>query len=118
MEYHWPGNIRELENSVERMVLLSEGPVIDDGFVAAMLPIPGRALHVPPPAQAPAPAVHHHHDHGDGKILTKSDITGLEREAIVEALEECGGVKAQAAKKLGMTVRQIGYKIKKYGIES
>jgi transcriptional regulator with GAF, ATPase, and Fis domain len=46
----------------------------------------------------------------------KDKIINLEREAILEALKECNWVKAQAAKKLGITERMIGYKIKKYGI--
>ena len=102
---------RELENSVERMVLLSDGETIDASFVTLMLPtlackVPGIPEPTPPGAVV---------DHG--KILTRDDIADLEKEAILEALEECGGIKSRAAKELGMTVRQIGYKMKKYGID-
>ncbi len=47
----------------------------------------------------------------------KNKIEQIERQAIIKALEECGWVKAQAARKIGITERMIGYKIKKYVIE-
>jgi Nif-specific regulatory protein len=46
----------------------------------------------------------------------KDKITDLEREAIIEALRESNWVMARAARKLGITERMIGYKIKKYGL--
>jgi Nif-specific regulatory protein len=47
----------------------------------------------------------------------KDKIESLEKVAILEALEHCYGVQARAARKLGITERMIGYKIKKYGIK-
>ncbi|HET6516035.1 MAG TPA: helix-turn-helix domain-containing protein [Thermodesulfovibrionales bacterium] len=46
----------------------------------------------------------------------KDKISDIEREEIVNALRECNGVMARAARKLGITERMIGYKVKKYGI--
>jgi len=46
----------------------------------------------------------------------KDRINELEREEIVRALRQCNGVKAKAARQLGITERMIGYKVKKYGI--
>ncbi len=46
----------------------------------------------------------------------KDKIKGIEREEIINALKECDWVMARAARKLGITERMIGYKIKKYGI--
>jgi len=46
----------------------------------------------------------------------KEKVRDLEREEILSALRECNGVMARAARKLGITERMIGYKIKKYGI--
>ena len=46
----------------------------------------------------------------------KDKIKDIEREAILKALEECEWIQARAARKLGITERMIGYKIKKYGI--
>ena len=53
----------------------------------------------------------------NAKILTKNDLMGMERETILEALKESGWIQAKAAKKLGLTTRQIGYKIKKFNID-
>jgi len=50
-------------------------------------------------------------------IALKKKIESLEKEAILKALRECNWVKTRAAKKLGITERMIGYKIKKYKIE-
>jgi Nif-specific regulatory protein len=47
----------------------------------------------------------------------KDLIKGIEKEAIVNALKECKWVKAKTAKKLGITERMIGYKVKKYQIK-
>lgn len=46
----------------------------------------------------------------------KEKVAEIEKEEIINALEECNWVMARAAKKLGITERMIGYKIKKYGI--
>jgi Nif-specific regulatory protein len=46
----------------------------------------------------------------------KDKIVDIEKEAIINALNECNGVIAKAARKLGISERMIGYKIKKYGI--
>ena len=47
----------------------------------------------------------------------KEKISDIEREEIVKALSECNWIMAKAARRLGITERMIGYKIKKYGIE-
>jgi Nif-specific regulatory protein len=46
----------------------------------------------------------------------KDKIKDIEKEEIINALMQCGGVMARAARRLGITERMIGYKIKKYGI--
>ncbi len=46
----------------------------------------------------------------------KDKLEEIEREEIAKALEECNGVRARAARRLGITERMIGYKVKKYGI--
>jgi Nif-specific regulatory protein len=53
---------------------------------------------------------------GDKMDSLKEKIRELEREEILNALRECGWVMARAARKLGITERMIGYKIRKYGI--
>ena len=49
--------------------------------------------------------------------MTKATLHELEKEAIIQALIENRGIQTKAAAQLGMTPRQIGYKIKKYGID-
>ena len=95
--YHWPGNIRELENCIERAVLLCSDDVI-------------RSEHLPPSLQMVdrAPA--------ETKPSLTEIIANKERELIVDSLKKSGGRQRDAAKDLGVTERILGYKIKKYGI--
>jgi len=95
LEYHWPGNVRELANLVERLVILSDGEV--------------KPEHLPEYVRRGEP------------LTAKGDLPKLieetEKEKIIEALEKTGYVKSRAAKLLGYTLRQLDYRIKKYGIE-
>ncbi|MEZ7197654.1 sigma-54-dependent transcriptional regulator [Pseudodesulfovibrio karagichevae] len=95
LEAHpWPGNVRELENTLEAALVFCHGDVIE----------PGDLQLEAPPAGAPA---------ASGTSLSLEDN---ERETIIRALEAAGGVKKDAADRLGISRRAIHYKIKKYGI--
>jgi Nif-specific regulatory protein len=93
----WPGNVRELENTIERTVVLSNRGVID----AADL----KMLTAGGPVVATAS--------GDGLPGTVHDI---ELRMLREALEATTWRQAAAARRLGITPRQIGYRIRKYGL--
>ena len=95
--YHWPGNIRELENCIERAVLLCDENVI-------------RSEHLPPSLQMIDPA-----EHKEKRTLPQI-IENKERELIVDALKKTGGRQKKAALELGITERMMGYKIRKYDI--
>lgn len=99
--YPFPGNVRELENILERAAALCDGPVI--GTHDLYLP----QTETPPPAgQGPNPAV------------PLEDYLGkIEREAIVKALDETRWNRTAAARKLGMTLRALRYRLAKLGIE-
>jgi transcriptional regulator with PAS, ATPase and Fis domain len=98
MLYAWPGNIRELENAVERMVVVSEQPVI--GLEHAPEEIRGFAL--------PGASVFRE---------TIDTIAGdSEKRLIVEALEKTGHNRTRAAELLGISRRTLQYKIKKYSL--
>jgi two-component system response regulator PilR (NtrC family) len=97
-EYPFPGNIRELENILERSVTLFEGESLqaDD-------------LHLPQQPASPSTAE---------EIKPLDDMMEkVEREAIIKALEETRWNRTAAAKKLGMTLRSLRYRLEKLGIE-
>jgi two-component system, NtrC family, response regulator PilR len=104
--YSFPGNVRELENVLERAVTLSTGGVItaDNVRVRATVRSAPEPQHVVQPAVAGSGAL------GD-------QLEDIEREAIVKALEKTRYNKTAAAKLLGMSFRALRYRIKKLGIE-
>ncbi|MGQ9571031.1 MAG: nif-specific transcriptional activator NifA [Thermodesulfovibrionales bacterium] len=97
MGYNWPGNVRELENTIERLVVMSNGKSIEPSD----LPLNLRLLSSKGVLQ---------------KESLKTGIEDMEKSSILLALEESNWVQAKAARRLGITSRQIGYKMKKYAI--
>jgi Nif-specific regulatory protein len=98
LNYNWPGNVRELENTIERLVIMCSSDIITSSDLPVALSI--RRVKIS----------------GSGTTL-EADIQEIERTNILSALEKTGGIQARAARLLGITPRQIGYKIKKYGLE-
>ena len=104
-QYHFPGNVRELENIIERAATLCVGGVID----AADLQLRPRKQHsteLPINTTAVPP----------GENLGDA-LEDIERDAIIRALEQTRYNKTKAAALLGMTFRSLRYRIKKLGIE-
>lgn len=97
----WRGNVRELENAIQRAVLLAHSEIID----TADFLIDGRSDrgHVTP-EQLPGGAAS-----GSGSLYD------IEKEVILRTLKECDGNKTLAAKKLGVTVRTVRNKLAEYG---
>lgn len=95
--YHWPGNIRELENCIERAVILSTDMVI-------------HSYHLPPSLQSAQST------NTEPTTTLGAALSRLEKELIVEVLKITGGNMAAAARQLGITERQIGLRIHHYGI--
>jgi Nif-specific regulatory protein len=98
MSYHWPGNVRELENCVERAVILSTDDVI-------------HGHHLPPSLQTAEASGTKYSGSLEGAI------DNFEREMVIEALKSSRGNMAKASKALGITERQMGLRVEKYGIE-
>ena len=93
--FEWPGNIRQLQNEVQRAVLLCEGSTVDatDLSITAVKTNP------------------------DGQDTNFTLLEGVERNAIIQMLKETGGNKLEAAKRLGIGRQTLYNKIKAYGIE-
>lgn len=120
--HEWPGNVRELENCLERAAVLSEDGKIDVDLIrfpttrnrsggkmqqAGMAPLPEpllRSATVNPNFEPISPS-------------SESDPNQSEKERVIAALEQAGWVQAKAARILGMTPRQIAYRIQTLNIE-
>ncbi len=95
--FDWPGNIRQLQNEIQRAVLLCEGPDVD----AADLSVSDIRM-VP----------------SEGHDTSFTLLEGVERNAIIQMLRETGGNKLETAKRLGIGRQTLYNKIKAYGIET
>jgi two-component system response regulator PilR (NtrC family) len=99
LTYGFPGNVRELENMLERAVTLCTSGAISDGDLH---------MRTTTAATAPNPAA-------GGNL--GNQVEDVQRQAIIEALEKTRYNKTAAAKLLGLSFRQLRYRIKKLGIE-
>ncbi len=112
MDYEWPGNVRELQNLIERLVIMADQDKVrvadlpsymtaEPEFKASL----SNSEIVQPPQFPPEKA----------RRIMRS-LKDIERQEIEESLRRHGWVQARAARELGLTQRQIGYRIKKYGL--
>src|ERR1700704_413507 len=103
MRYNWPGNIRELENTIERAILLAEGR----GIASIDLRL------------GEAPTTSGSRDHASVVRIPPTGIAleDIERHALVEALKMSNWVQKDAAELLSISPRVMNYKIKTLGIE-
>lgn len=110
MAYDWPGNIRQLANTIERAVILEEGNRIN----IANLALPPRRKGNNGNDQPVVIEKRRHSDRLGGG--DNPSLAGHERDLIIRALEECLWVQKNAALKLGISPRALNYKIRKWGI--
>ncbi len=110
MSYSWPGNVRELQNLIERLVIMADNDLVKRTDLPSYLldepeeKAAGKYA-VTPTEREPLPAK---------RIKSLRD---LEKKEVEAALARHGWVQARAARELGITQRQIGYRIKKYGLQ-
>src|SRR5581483_7611771 len=105
IKYSWPGNIRELENMVRRLVVLKdEKYVLKDLSLPAEAPLQSEvAVDIAEPLSL--------------KEMSKRKTVEVERDAILKALVESNWNKKKAAQALNISYRALQYKIKEYGID-
>ncbi len=101
----YPGNVRELENIIERAVTLETSSVVTRGSLPEFGRVPGAA----DAATLDFPA---------GGVDLDRILGDYEREILVRALKQSGGVRKEAARLLGITFRSFRYRLHKLGIEA
>lgn len=101
MKYNYPGNVRELENTIERAVVLSRGKVI----TLADLPMNIKGFKEEKSIASLE----------EGTLTDQ--VEALEKQLIFDALQSSGGNQTKAGKLLGLTERNLRYKLKKYNIK-
>ncbi len=105
LAYPWPGNARELENVVERAMVLAEGPEIDEEHLPPSVRDPDRAA-VRVPETLPA-----------DELSVKKHTAQLERRLIARALELTDGNRTRASELLDLSYRALLYKVRDYGLD-
>lgn len=102
----WPGNSRQLQNEIRRLVACARGPVLREEDWAEGLPIPRPSTG---PSSFPTTTLH-----TESRLRTAMD--GLERQLISEALQRCGHNQLKAAKSLGISRQGLLNKLKRFGL--
>ena len=93
--YSWPGNIRQLRNCIDRLVVTIDGPVIHEGDLP-------KEMHAPPPP---------------GLLNLDAAVEEAEKVAILAALAQCNNHREHAAQVLGISVRTLRYKMNRYSLQ-
>jgi DNA-binding NtrC family response regulator len=101
VRHPWPGNIRELKNLVESLVVFARGEEISLGDLPAELKEPPRSMAATPEESAPEEL---------------PSMAVLEKQAILQALERTGGNRSKASQILGIGLRTLQKKLKDYGM--
>ncbi len=107
--YHWPGNIRELQNCIERLVVLAESNTV------AVSAIPRSLKSYIDHIRTITTSLRKENVPRSIETLPQ-DVQTLERDRLVEVLKNVGWVKTKAGRILGLSPRQVAYKMKKYEI--
>lgn len=115
-EYHWPGNIRQLRNVIERAMLVCRGSVIELGDLPVALRQPTPPPESPQgtsPRASVGPVAN-----GAAMETFRERVQRFEAELLKEALIECQGNQRGASRRLGIPIRTLSNKIKAYGLRA
>ena len=115
-DYDWPGNIRELQNLMERLVILSTGDMLSVHDLPGYFLQPPAERILPDRAEPSLPLQMTEQRIAENNNGIPRSLHELEREQVEAALKRHGWVQARAARELGLTQRQIGYRIKKFNL--
>ena len=96
LDYSWPGNVRELRNVLERAAIVCEGSLIAPEHLA---------LSVDDLATAPV-------------VVESTNVKAVERQLIEQVLRECQGNKSEAARRLGLTRKQLYVRLRQYDVQA
>ncbi len=107
--YQWPGNIRELENVLERAVLFAEGGIVTPDELPDAIREPESPSKPPQTSMAKAPI-------GPLKEIVRQHTESLEKDLITRALEETGGNVTKAARRLEISRKSLQNKMKELGL--
>jgi len=99
VRYAWPGNVREMENLIERLAIMVEGGIIEMKDLSPYIS-------------------HGYKDLAADESQSLDSLKEMEKREVVAALERNHWVQSRAARDLGITLRQMGYRVRKFGLES
>ncbi|HMC19624.1 MAG TPA: helix-turn-helix domain-containing protein, partial [Gemmatimonadales bacterium] len=102
-EQPWPGNVRSLEHAIERAAVLSDKEILEPADFVGPRPLS------PPPQRGEG-------ERG-GEVTLRDAVELAERQAITAALAAAAGNRREAAKRLGVSLRTLFYKMDRYGID-
>jgi len=113
MEYDWPGNVRELENAIERAVALSSGPVLHMADFPTQLQDFQRHAHA---REQAVETSRQRAQHEEASVQQVVSIAEMEKQAILNTIQQLKGDKLMAAKLLGIGKTTLYRKLKEYGL--
>ena len=97
VSYSWPGNVREMENLIERLAIIFDEATIDVSDLA--------------------PYLAHIDQYMERQQRPAASLLEMEKQEVLDALKRNNWIQSHAAKELGITLRQMGYRVKKFDLE-
>lgn len=117
LRYSWPGNVRELENAIERAVALGMGGVLTPESLPETVLVRAGAADTPRQRTEGALPTEVSELLSSEKMDLDAIVSRVERDLILEALRQAGGIQKKAAQALGLSFESFRYRMKKHGID-